>query len=200
MAYEITKEEIENLLKIEGEVRGVVFNTDHRFIKDRAGEDGVKEVEKKLEEMGCPFIYEKDATDLSLHPIGMRALSLVAISQVFDLNEEDIKNMGRNAPKFSLVIRFFMRYLVSPDAIIEKAGELWKKHYTVGRMEVIKSDMKLRYMVCALHDITLHPIFCDYLSAYLEFIVKLGVGENVVGEETMCTYRGDEYHEFTMKW
>lgn len=200
MAYEITQEEIDKILNIEGQVRGVVFRTDHRYIKDTAGDDGVRDVEKRLEEMGYAFNYEKDATDLSLHPVGMRALSLLAISQVLDLDKEDIRNMGRNAPKFSMVIRFFMRYLVSPETIMEKAGALWKKHYTIGSMKVEEIDMEKKYMICTLHDIALHPIFCDYLTAYLEFIVKLGVGEEVTGEETKCPHLGDEYHEFIQRW
>lgn len=201
MAYEVTEEEIERLLKIEGEVRGVVLKTDHRFILDRYGEEKVKEVEKRLGEMiGKPFSYEKGVSDLDFHPVGVRALSLLAANEMLDLGEKGIKEMGGDAPKFSMLIKFFMRYLVSPQSIMEKAGDLWKKHWTVGKLEVVEMNEEEGYIRCVLRDFELHPIFCDYLTAYLAFIVKLGVGEEVTGEETKCTHRGDEYHEFLEKW
>ncbi|MGM0482748.1 MAG: hypothetical protein ACQEP6_02705 [Patescibacteria group bacterium] len=201
MAYEVTQEEIDKLLKTEGEVRGVVFKTDQHFITDKGGEESVKKVEEKIKDMtGISFSYEKDSSDLNFHPIGMRTFSLLATSEVLDLDKEGIKEMGYNAPKFSMLVRFFMRYLVSPKTIMEKAGDLWKKHYTVGELEAVEISEKDRFMRCILRDLELHPIFCDYLSAYIAFIAKLGVGEEVTGEETKCTHRGDEYHEFLQKW
>lgn len=200
MQYEITKEEIDNLLNIEGEVKGAVFKTDLHYIIEIGGEESVKRVEDRLKEMGQNFSFEKDSTNLSSHPIGLRALSLIAISQVFDLNKEDIRKMGRTAPKFSLVIKFFMRYLVSTKTIIKKADELWGKHYSVGRLEFLEVNEEDKFMRIALHDFSLHPIFCDYFTAYLEFIIKLGVGENVSGEEVKCTHRGDDCHEFLHRW
>jgi hypothetical protein len=200
MHYEITEEEINHLLNIDGKVKGAVFKTDLHFIMETEGEEGVKKVEDKLKEMGQDFNFENDSTNLSSHPIGLRALSLIAISQVFDLNKEDIRIMGRTAPKFSLVLKFFMRYLVSTRTIINKANELWEEHYSVGRLEVLEVNEDDKFMRIALHDFSLHPIFCDYFTAYLEFIIKLGVGENVSGEEVKCTHHGDNYHEFLHRW
>ena len=200
MHYEIDREEIDELLKVEGEVKGAVFKTDLHYIIERGGKESIKKVENKLKEMGQDFDFEKDSTNLSSHPIGLRVLSLIAISQVFDLNREDIKDMGRTAPKFSMVVKFFMRYLISVQSIMDKAGDLWKKHYSVGRLEVSENNEEKRYMKIALYDLSLHPILCDYLSAYFEFIVKLGVGEEVTSEEVMCTHKGDNYHEFIERW
>ncbi|MFP4539655.1 MAG: hypothetical protein ACLFNN_01805 [Candidatus Paceibacterota bacterium] len=200
MSYEIPPEEIERLLGLEGEVRGVVFKTDHHYLKDKAGEEGVKKAEEEMKKMGYPFSYERDATDLNFHPIGVRSLSLIAVSRVLDLDKEGVKEMGRTAPKFSSVLRFFMRYLISERTIMEKAGELWQKHYTVGELKVLEINHEERFLKCALYDIDLHPIFCDYLAAYLEFIAKLGIGEEMESEETMCIHRGDDHHEFIEKW
>jgi uncharacterized protein YxjI len=200
MSYELTDEQINNILNAEGEVRGVVFKTDRRFITDTAGEEGLKKVEEELEKMNCPFNYEEEADNMSFYPIGMRVLSLIAISRAFNLEREGIMKMGSNAPKFSLMIKFFMRYFLSVEKIMEKAGEIWEKHYTVGKLEHVEMNVEEKFMRAKLYDINLHPIMCDYLTGYFSSIIKMGVGEEVKTEEVTCIHKGGDYHEFTTKW
>lgn len=200
MPQEIREEEINKILNAEGEVRGVVFKTDHRFIMDKAGEEGVKKVEEELEKMNCPFDYSEEADNMSFYPVGMRALSIIAIGKALGLNREEIKKMGSNAPKFSLMIKFFMRYFLSGEKIFEKAGEMWEKHYSVGKLEAVELNMGEKYMIARLYEIELHPIFCDYLAGYFSSILKMGIGEDVNAEETTCIHQGGEYHEFIFRW
>ncbi len=200
MAYQITDEEINKILNAEGEVRGVVFKTDRRFIVDSKGEEGLKKVEEELKEMRCPFDYNQEADNMSFYPIGMRVLSLVAISRALNLEKESLMQMGSNAPKFSLMIKFFMRYFLSPEKIMEKAGEMWEKHYTVGKLEPVEMSTEERFMTARLYDINLHPILCDYLKGYFSSVIKMGVGKETKCEEVKCNHRGDDYHEFTIKW
>ncbi len=200
MFYQITDEDINKALNAEGEVRGVVFKTDRRFIIDMAGEDGIKKVEAELEKMNCPFSYEEEADNMSFYPIGMRVLSIIAISRAFDLNKDGVLKMGSNAPKFSLMIKFFMRYFLSAEKIMEKAGEMWEKHYTVGKLECVEMNSEESFIRARLYDIDLHPILCDYLIGYFSSVIKMGVGKDGNGEEIRCIHRGDDYHEFTIKW
>lgn len=200
MAYQVTDEEINKILSTQGEVRGVVFKTDRRYITDKAGEEGVQKVEEELKKMKCPFDYEEEADNMSFYPIGMRALSIIAISRAFELSKEDIYQMGYQAPKFSLMIKFFMRYFLSPEKIMEKAGEMWEKHYTVGKLEPVEMNTEERSLIARLYDVNLHPAMCDYLRGYFSSVIKMGVGEETKGEEISCIHEGGEYHEFKVTW
>jgi hypothetical protein len=165
-----------------------------------AGEEGLKKVEEELRKMNCPFNYEEEADNMSFYPIGMRALSIIAIAKAFDLDRESVIKMGGNAPKFSLMIKFFMRYFLSAEKIMEKAGEMWGKHYTVGKLESVEMNTEEKFIRARLYNVDLHPIFCDYLIGYFSSVIKMGVGEEGKGEEVKCIHRGDDYHEFTIKW
>lgn len=200
MHYQITEEDINKILSAEGEVRGVVFKTDYHYIVDNFGVEGLKKVEAELEVMNCSFDYETETDNMSFYPIGLRVLSLIAISRAFNLDSEGIKNMGFNAPKISLMIKFFMRYFLSPEKIMEKAGEMWDKHYSVGRLDVGEVNSEENYMRGHLYEIDLHPIFCDYLTGYFSSIIKMGVGKETKGEEAKCTHKGDDQHEFLVTW
>jgi predicted hydrocarbon binding protein len=200
MFYQITDEDINKILSAEGEVRGVVFKTDRQFIIDTAGDEGIKKVEAELEKMNCPFNYEEEADNMSFYPLGMRVISLIAIERAFSLNKDGVTKMGSGAPKFSLMIKFFMRYFLSAEKIMEKAGEMWEKHYTVGKLEPIEMNTEEKFIRARIYDINLHPIFCDYLMGYFSSVIKMGVGEEVEPEEIKCIHRGDDYHEFTIRW
>jgi len=200
MPQQITDEEINKLLNAEGEVRGVVFKTDHRFIIDKEGEEGVKKVEEELERMNASFDYDEEADNMSFYPVGMRVLSIIATGRALGLDKEGIREMGKSAPKFSLMVKFFMRYFLSGEKIFEKAGEMWEKHYSVGKLEPVEHNKEERYMKARLYNIDLHPIFCVYLSGYFASVLKMGVGEEVNVEETVCNHQGGEYHEFTFRW
>ncbi len=200
MYYQISDEDINKILNAEGEVRGVVFKTDRHFIINSMGEEGLKKVEEELQKMNCPFNYEEGADNMSFYPIGMRALSIIAIAKALDLDKEGVVKMGGNAPKFSLMIKFFMRYFLSAEKIMEKAGEMWGKHYTVGKLESVEMNTEERFIRARLYNIDLHPIFCDYLIGYFSSVIKMGVGRVGKGEEVKCVHRGDDYHEFTIRW
>lgn len=201
MSYQITDEEINKIINTEGEVRGVVFKTDRRFIFDKAGEEGIKKVERELEEMNCPFKYDEEADNMSFYHIGMRTISIVAISKAFNLDKDGVMEMGFNAPKFSLMIKFFMRYFLSPEKIFEKAGEMWEKHYTSGKLEPFEMNEEEKRMRARITGMSLHPIFCDYLCGYFSSIMKMGLGEEVGEGKLSCTYEAKEDgYYFILEW
>lgn len=200
MPYQITDEEINKILGAEGEVRGVVFKTDRRFIVDNAGEEGIKKVEDELTKMDCSFNYEEESDNMSFYPLGMRAMSLLAISRALNLEKKEIVQMGSNAPKFSLMIKFFMRYFLSAEKIMEKAGEIWEKHYTVGKLEPTEMNMEEKFMKAKLSGIELHPIVCDYLTGYFSSIIRMGIGEESSGQESTYQKIGEKDYEFMIKW
>lgn len=200
MSYEITEEKIKELLEKDGEVRGEVFKTDRRFILDNKGEEGLKKVGDELEKMGSPITFKEEFDSMDFYPIGARVLSLIAISKVLDLDKEGVRKMGEDAPKFSFMVKFFIKYFISPEKIIEKAGEMWEKHYTVGKLVSGELDGENEGLTAHLYDIDYHPILCDYLSGYFSSILKMGTGRSVKAEEVKCIHKGDDHHQFVIKW
>ena len=198
MEEELTKELAENLMKIKGEVRGIVFRTDAQYVLKTKGKEGLKKVEEELERIGYPIDYEKINT-MAFYPIGQRAISLLAIQKVFALSEKDIREMGVRAPKISLIIKLFMRYFLSIEETVKQVPKMWGKHYTIGKLKAAAYE-KQRYIVLKLEDFVIHPILCSYLTGYFSTVVQMVVKAKVLAKETKCPFKGDKYHEFLFKW
>lgn len=195
---EIKKEELENLMKLKGKVRGVIFQTDKKYVLLKWGKEGLEKLEKKAEELGLNIPYETAET-MAWYPIGQRVISLLLIKDVFDLDNQDIRRIGEMAPKFSFIVKFFFKLFTPLQKFAREIPGYWKKHYTVGVLEVKKVSEKEKTMVLLLKDIKAHPIFCKYLEGYFERVMKFIYPQSSC-KETKCPFRGDDYHEYTFAW
>lgn len=197
----INKETIDQLMKIKGEVRGVVLKTDEGYILNEKGREGIIQLEKKLEELGHPIKYDQIKT-MGLYPVGLRVLSLLVIKELFNFGDEDIRKMGTFATKKSLIIRLFLKYFLSMKRVVmEESPKMWRKHWTVGKLVPSELNEKQKYAVIRVEGFDLHPVYCIYLEGYFAGIVHMLVkSPNVDSKETKCAFKGDSYHEFTIKW
>lgn len=199
MEYNISQEEALKIIHSEGEVRGAVLKTDKNFILKKGGEEKVKEVEKELERMGYPLLYDEIQT-MSFYPFGVRIISLFAIAKIFNLDSEGIREIGMMAPKSSVLIKIFTKYFLSVEQTLNKVGEVWEKHSTVGKAEAKEVNEKEGYAIFHFSGINFHPIYCSYLAGYLSGIISMTVSKKVDVEETICSFRGGEVHEFKATW
>lgn len=193
------KKEINRLMKIEGEVRGVVFKTDAEYVTRKAGEKGLKSVERKLKEWGQPIEYQRVKT-MDFYPIGLRALSLLAIRDALGWEDEEIRQMGFVAPKISLVIKLFMKYFLSITRTTREISKMWRKHYTLGELVPVEVSEKEQYVILRLRGLNLSPLFCLYLTGYVASICEMIVKSPVTCKETYCHFRGDKFHQYLVKW
>ena len=53
------KKTIEELLKFEGDIRGMDLKTDANFVLEKSGQAGLKEVKRKLKSFGVDLDYAK---------------------------------------------------------------------------------------------------------------------------------------------
>ncbi len=196
----LTKEDAEDIMKVEGKARGVCFQVDVEYIKKIGGKEGMNKVKKELQKLGYPIEYEKiKATEW--RPLRLRILSLLVIKDVLNLSDEDIKTMGDIAPKFSLIAKLFMKALMSPQLAISDVPKYWKKHYTVGEVDVEELNLEKKYMIVCVKDFKLHPVHCKYLEGYFGRLTKfLFPDEKVKAKETKCMFKGDAYHEYKVYW
>ena len=196
---ELNGKEVIEIIQKKGKVRGATFYTDAQYVQYHEGEEKLLDIEEETKGMGCPTDYS-ELRAMGWYPIGLRAVSLLAIKKALNWDDEQIKEMGRNAPKYSIITKLMVRYFTSPGAIQKRLGTYWHKHYSVGSLE--GEFINDRSGILYLKDFDIHPILCTYLQGYFACVLSMIAGESgkLSLEETKCMHRGDEYHEFVLKW
>jgi len=192
----LKKIEADKLMEMNGQVRGAVFETDAEYIKNRFGDEGINRVESALDKLGYPISYE-NVKSMQWLPLGLRALSLIVIKDVFNWNDEDVKDMGDAAPKYSFIVKLLMKFFVSPRVAFSHAPEYWVKHYDTGRLEPVELDEATGNAVIHLYDFKVHPLYCRYLEGYFQRLFKFMYPHSRVEiKESRCMCKHDSFHEF----
>ena len=190
------KNDADRLMEIKGQVRGAVFETDAEYIRKRFGDDGIKRVQTALDELGCPISFE-DVKSMEWLPLGLRAVSLIVIKDTFKWKDDDIKEMGDAAPKYSFIVKLLMKFFVSPRVAFSHAPEYWVKHYDIGRLEPVELDEATGNAVIHLYDFKVHPLYCKYLEGYFQRLFKfMYPSSRIEIKEGKCMCKQDAFHEF----
>ncbi len=175
------------------------FASNIEYIKSKRGEMGVKLVLDDLHKKG----YNLDIKNIKSSewvPISLRKEFLYSVRDALGWNEENIYDMGRNAPRFSYALKIYIGLFITVEKALE-APNLWRKHYSSGTLELSKdTDLKKGIAKYILRDFDVDPLFCKYLEGYLQGFGDLTKSKNVVVKETKCTFKGDPYHEYTITW
>ncbi|MCP6717938.1 MAG: hypothetical protein KJI70_00110 [Patescibacteria group bacterium] len=195
----ITKQLADELMRIKGEVRGIAPKAHVQFVVEEKGESIFEKVEDKMAELGHPVNY-KSLRPMNFYPIGIEAITLLVIKQLFNYDDEKFKEIGKYQSKISLIIKLFTKYFVSIKIIAQKAPEMWRKYYTVGDLKVTELNEKEKYTVVEVKDFKMHEHHCRMLEGYFASVIKMVVKENTICKETKCIFKGDDYHEFLIKW
>lgn len=195
----VSKEKIEELKKIKGEVKGVALQENMDFVLKKEGAEGLKRLEEEMDELDCP-VKREEIKAMKFYPLWWDGVLLLLIEKLFGYGPEEFEEMGKFEPKTSFIIRIFMKYFVSIDRASKEVPRLWSQTFTVGDIEVAEYDEEKREGIIRLKNYKLVPIQCDILRGYFSSILQLMVGKEVSCEETKCPFRGDEYHEFLLHW
>ncbi len=195
----ITKKEFDELMSIEGEVRGVAFKTASGFIIKEKGVEGLKKIEEIITELGYPIEFRKIKI-MNFYPVGLIGVIQLLLHRLFNFDKKKFIEMGTFESKVSLIIRLFMRYFVSLKAVIKEVPKMWKKYYTAGELKVIELNEKEKSAVLRLENFKIHQFHCYDLIGYFPSVLQMIVGGNPICEETKCVFLGDKYHEFLLKW
>lgn len=195
----ISKEELEELKKIEGELRGVSLKGDAEFVVREKGEEGLKRLEDAMADLGYPIKY-KGLVAMNFYPLSLDAVNLLVIKRLFDFDDKKIQELGGFLSKVSLILKMFMRYFVSIEKVAKEAPVIWKRNYTVGDLKLIELNQEKKHLVLRLDNFNIHPLYCHVLMGYFSSVVQMVVKERPVCEETKCQFKGDKFHEFVIKW
>jgi len=201
MAYnKLTKKIAQELMKVQGEARGIHLKNDAEYILKEKGEKGLKKVEKELKRLGVPINYKK-IKNLEFYPAGLRALSLLATREVFNLDNEAIKEICRFSAKTSFIVKLYVKFFYSVPKLLEKSSAIWEEHWTKGELSVKSYNKKEQRVVLEIKNFNLHPIYCRCLEGYFEGITKMArKAEEIKCKETECFFKKGKLHQFEIMW
>lgn len=195
----ITQEEAQKILERSGKIRGEAFKTDEEFIIRKEGDIGMDKLKKEGENLGIEFPYGK-LDSLEWYPLGLRTLSFALLVQVLGWGEEQIKEMGYNAPQSSFIMKFIIKKFYSMKKVFESTPRYWKKHYTIGKIDPYEIDLEKKYCILRIYDFNAHHLFCSYWQGYFKRIGEYS-GEDIEEVElSKAMYKGDSYNEFIIRW
>ncbi len=192
------KKEIEEVLKIQGKVRGAVFQTDKEYVILKWQKQGFEKLNQKARELNIDIPYQA-AKAMEWYPIGKRIASLLLIKEVFGLEDKEIREMGKIAPKFSIIVKIFFKLFTPAEKFAREIPRYWQEHYTVGRLEAKKVSTKEKEMILHLKEIKINPLFCLYLEGYFERVLKFLYPSGQC-RERKCSFKGDKFHEYYFTW
>jgi hypothetical protein len=196
----ISKEEIEELKKVEGNVRGDVIKSNAVFIEKKEGKEGIKALEKKMAELGYPLNFDKINSE-KWYPVPLSALVIVMTKDLFNWSEKDIFEMGNYVPKFSFLARHVLKYFLSLKRFAKEVPKYWRQHFDFGELEVSELNEEKRYLILRERGYKSHPLICIYHAGYYlgvaRFIIK---SRKIEIKEIKCVFKGDPYHEYLITW
>lgn len=203
---ELTKQLAKKLMEHPDEIRGIDFKTDEDFILKEKGKQGLEKVEQRMAELGYPIKYKK-ISPVSFYPLGLRVLSLLVIKEIFGWDDKKIKEMGEVAPKSSLFIKIFMRFVASIKGIKQETSRMWRRYHSTGelKLSIIDDDFSVlrepgHKCKLKLIDHYIHPTYCIYLEGYWNTVCEMVIGAPATCREIKCPLKGDKSHEFVLEW
>jgi len=200
MPLDIKEEEKEDLMDVRGEVRGLALKAELELVKEREGNEGLRELEDALSELGFPDLTLEKVKTSKLYPLRAWGFLLVSMRELFGYKEEDFIQIGQYDVKLSRLIKLFVQSFVSVDMVFNVAETMWRKYFTVGKLEVAELNKKENYIVVRLRDFYLHPLHCQVFKGHFLAALQMIFKNHVSCQEEKCIYEGDDFHEFILKW
>jgi len=195
------KKEIEELKKLPGKERGVDIKYLVKDLIEREGKEGFEKVKAELKRLGYNLPDIEKIIDTEWIPVSLVNIFFVACVKLFNWQEEDIIEIGKNVWSFSSTLkRFFIKYFLSPEKTLKMGARNWRKFYSFGEVEV-EYDEKKKMTVFRFKNWKTHPFTCLYFQGVFSKLVEMTTGsKRVTAKETKCMFRGDPYHEYVFKW
>lgn len=196
----ITKEEVDKLMAIPGNVKGTVLFTSFEYARRKGGEEAVKKIEERLKELGYPIDIKK-IKPMEGYPEAFSVLIILLVREVLNLDDEGIFEMGGAAIKLSPFVKILTKYFLSIKKCFEQASKYWEKYFDFGKMEPAEYNGKEGYAILRVIGYKFHPIICIYHRGYFAQVAKIATGKKTIkSKEIKCIYRGDPYHEYFISW
>lgn len=195
----ISKEELDLLNKVEGLVRGTGLKITADFVLRERGEGGLKLLEEKMAELGYQVNY-KEVKLRGFYPLKIDAINFLVASRLFDFDDKKMYEIGKALATTPIVVKLSVKYVVSFNRAVGAVSRLWDQSYPIGSLKIIDVSRKEKYLILRLEDFNILPLYCPLLSGFFVTVLQMVVRKEATCEETKCSFRGDPYHEFLLKW
>ncbi len=199
MEQVITKEEIEKIRKLKGKARGMAIKGEAEFILHEKGKKGLERLESEMAKLGCPVKY-KELKVMGFYPLQYEAFTTLILEKIFNFNDEDFRKAGVFESKISFIVRMFIQYFYSTRKMAEVAPKMWKKYYDIGKLTVPEFNEEKRQAKIKIEGFNHHPCYCRTLEGFIGSLVGMITKTKTSCQETKCIHRGDEYHEYLLRW
>lgn len=197
---ESLKEAIERVGKTDRKTRGDLLEIVGPYLEKIGKKDALPAIEKKMAEYGYPVNFV-EVKAINFYPLAMEMACLFAMAEALNWNDDEVKKFGRNLTKLSFIEKILVKYFISIDRTFASAPDIWKKHMNSGELEATLLDKEKKYCILRLRNFDAHPLYCTMLAGMFEMMnVYINKSLDNRCEETKCTFRGDEIHEFTVTW
>ncbi len=194
----ISKEEFEELMKTEGQIRGIAFQTETNFIREKRGKEALKKLENEMARLGHPY---SDIKAMDFYPLGLLIVALTIIKRLFSFTDEDFQELGSFEAKSSLIIRISMKYFISLDRIVKEVPQMWRKYYSIGDFQIMGLNKEKKEAVMKIENFKLHPIVCQIFIGYFTSLIRMITkSSQIVCERTECPSENNKCNEFHIKW
>lgn len=196
----ISKKQIQNLIRKTENVRGNVILANLEFIKYKGGEMAIKKIQEKSQEFELNFDFLK-IKPMESYPEGINVFLVLMAKEILNLNDDEVFEMGRAAIKLSLFLKIITRYFASLKKCFQESPKYWEKHFDFGRIEPVDLNEEEKKATIRVIGYNYHPTMCHYYQGCFVQLASLIIGgKNVFIEEVKCVYKGDPFHEYTIKW
>jgi hypothetical protein len=197
----LSKEKVDEMMKLKGNVKGVILKGHFDYIRDLKGEKGIVLVEKRLKELGYPT-KAKEIIPTNWYSEALACLIVLVCAEVFNWNQEDVREMAYQSPKYSFIVKLLMQHFVDIEKSFKLAPIYWRKNFDFAKMEVGGFNKKEKYGIIRLVNFhKYHPLICEYHRAYFKKIAEIMLGQRKVEVlHSKCLFRGDDCEEFKITW
>ena len=196
----ISQEELNKIKQIQGKIIGFSFREDFEFIKNKKGEEGLRKIERALQDLGY-FFKPDDIKKYQWYPWYQNILILVLAKNIFHWNEKVFWEWGRFNAKISFIAKLMMKFFVSFERLLKEAGNYWQRYFTLGKLEVETLNQRERFTILILKEFPSHPLFCRELEGFFWQTASYVLPkEGLKVEEIECPFQGGKVHRFKISW
>jgi hypothetical protein len=198
----ITEAEVKRMMETGDRVRGAALKTLEEYILSKKGKEGIRMVEERLKELGCPIKFQEVAPH-KWYEGSWDTLLTVVILEVFGWDESKAFDVGHDSlVVHSLTAKLLLSRFFSVEAAIKKAPKIWRYFSSLGKIDFPKYDIDKGFAVMRLEEYKkIHPAGYDYIRGVLAKIVEmLSESEDVKVEQTKSLYNQDPHDEFEITW
>ena len=169
----VSKQDLEKIKKMKGQIIGSALKTDREFIIEKKGREGLRKVEREMKKLGYPLEYEK-IEKYQWYPVQLDSLFLSVAQRTFNWDDKMMREWGRWGAKIGFLTKLMIKYFVSKEMIAKSANKYWRKYYTSGRLD-FKLNKKENSGIATIRDFTTCPAHCRYLEGYFSQIMSFVV-------------------------